>query len=222
MAAEQRLLALQATSTTAVKSEGESDTDEDNPPETDQDRRRAMLDSMSKGDIGNFKASARDFADDFLLPSAGPSGSSSQGSVDAPCDVQRLHVSGSTGTSSSSQIPTSKPKGKAPMTGSASSSKRASISDYMDSGPPGKKPKLSYGALVEGEINYRKKEALGMIGSGRKLGVTSSLPRSAPSQERAKQSTLKLLNLAPDKAPALFRRLSARGSEPWTCKVCTL
>lgn len=220
MAAERRLLALQqATSTTAAKSEGESDTDEDNPPETDQDRRRTMLEAMSKGDIGNLKASARDFADDFLLPSAGPS---SQDSAGAPCDVQRLHVSGSTGTSSSSQIPTSKPKGKAPMTGSASSSKRASISDYMDSVPPGKKPKLSYGALVEGEVNHRKKEALGMVDSGRKLRVTSSLPQSAPSQERAKHSTSKLLDLVPDKAPALSRGPSARGSEPWACKVCTL
>lgn len=77
LAAERRLLALQqkpgqSSSSPAQEDEASDSDDGHDVHETDQDRRRAMQESMSgSDDLDSLKASFKDFANDFLLPSAG-------------------------------------------------------------------------------------------------------------------------------------------------------
>lgn len=204
LAVERRLLALHPTpsSSTSVKSKDGSDTDEHVLPETDQDRRHTMLEAMSASDIAQLKASAQDFADDFFLPSpAKPSGSASPSHANTSCDVQRLSIPGS---STSTKHP---PKDGRSLTNTPPDEKRKgkSISEYLDPSRPTKKQKLPYGALVSEEVKYRKQEALGMTGNGRKLGETSG----------AELTGSGLLGKPPvAKLP--------HTEDAWACEVCTL
>lgn len=103
LAAERRLLALQGKgqsptsfcsyltpnihrtggdSTGTVKDEdGDSEDDYENAPETDQDRRHAMLDSTDKAELDGLNAWQHDYSSDFIFPPAASSvasGSSSR------------------------------------------------------------------------------------------------------------------------------------------------
>ncbi|KDQ57192.1 hypothetical protein JAAARDRAFT_35796 [Jaapia argillacea MUCL 33604] len=77
MAAEKRLKALQghAVTSTTLKLEDESQTEDDDEVfeeshETDQDRRRTMLEAGDKTEFDDLKATAVRFTDDFILPPA--------------------------------------------------------------------------------------------------------------------------------------------------------
>lgn len=217
MAAEKRLLALQQTSgpsnATALK-EDTSDSDDDRPAETDQDRRRTLLDSMSESEAGTLKTFTTDFADDFILPSAGPSGSrTSAGGGTIPA-VNGHGASSSTASSSN--------KGKnrgVPMTPPTSGQQdQKTIAEYLDPSRPSKKRKLSYGNLVEEEINYRQKEALGMSGGGQKLGATSA--RSSVARSNSGQpGSPRVSNFPSESATPQF---IGKQSASWSCQVCTL
>ncbi|EKM58369.1 uncharacterized protein PHACADRAFT_117246 [Phanerochaete carnosa HHB-10118-sp] len=223
LAAERRLLALQQKprqpSAEIAQDEDSSDL-EDGPEaqETDSDRRRTMLESMTgDDDMSKLKASFKDFEDDFLPPDAG--GSTSHANPDMPCDIQSLPRTGSTSAASSSRPL----KGKARMTDASLSSKdQRSITDFIDvdSDRPSKKLKLSYGAIVKDEVNYRKKEALGMLGSGRALADSSSAnrtPSSTPTAVEGPRSNL--LDLIPGNS---LSKPSAPSDSSWNCLVCTL
>ncbi|EJF64929.1 WLM-domain-containing protein [Dichomitus squalens LYAD-421 SS1] len=94
LAAERRLLALQGHSDTSHaakeasgdEDENEEDSDYEAAPETDQERRRAMLESTEKSDLEDLKTWQRDYSSDFIFPPVasgsgfvyGPSSSSTQ------------------------------------------------------------------------------------------------------------------------------------------------
>lgn len=188
LAAERRLLALQktagpSTSTPRDESDSELGSDEDvEVAETDEDRRKRMLDIMSEADLEGLKYG--DFDNEFTLPS-----SSSMG------------------------------KG------------RATADDVIDTEddpkpPPAKKKKLSALGLVKDEVEYRKKEALGMVGSGRSLGGGPS--KQPPDRGGSRQSKI-LDHLSPasrkeHKAVDSTSTTVAPGdaSSTWSCSVCTL
>lgn len=186
--------------------------------ETDQDRRQAMFDTMSQGDADNLKASATAFANDFILPSAGPSNPRSRNLVDAAetaCSVEILPHTGSTAASSGSQ---GKGKGRATEQSAAPKRAQSAISDFVrpESSRPSKKQKLSYGTLVEDEVKFRKKEALGMVGGGRTLGNSTSKPAFVASA-RPRSRLLDQPSESQTPSPAVVADQS-----PWTCLVCTL
>ncbi|KAI0749788.1 WLM domain-containing protein [Daedaleopsis nitida] len=84
LAAERRLLALRekgGDSTETVKNEdGDSDDDYENAPETDQERRHAMLDSADKAELDGLKAWQHDYSSEFIFPPAAPFVASSSSS----------------------------------------------------------------------------------------------------------------------------------------------
>ncbi|GJE88737.1 WLM-domain-containing protein [Phanerochaete sordida] len=224
LAAERRLLALQQKpgqpSSAAHEEDDDGASDSDEGPEiqeTDQDRRRAMQESMGGGDdLSKLKASFKDFEDDFLLPDAGPSSPS----PDLSCDVQQL--SGRSSTAATSSGPSSKGKVRATDEASGGKAGQKSITNFIDvdADRPSKKPKLSYGALVEDEVKYRKKEALGMVGNGRTLGGSSA--RRQPASRRMddrERPRPELLDLTQEDA-LLGSPAAEDGS--WECLVCTL
>ncbi|KAL1949510.1 hypothetical protein VTO73DRAFT_8391 [Trametes versicolor] len=245
LAAERRLLALQGKGASDAKKEedasDEGDEDYDDPRETDQDRRRVMLESTDGAGLDSLKASQRDFFADFILPPtafnskstsrptpsssrAAPSGmdlgtselSSDEEVPPWSCDVQSLPKGGTAATASSST------KGKDRVS-PTDSSKQPDLGTWLHgSGNGAKKPaekagkagKLALGALVQDEIQLRKRESLGMSGNGRRLGDAPS--GSTPRQRR------------PDDPPPSDRVAGAQGdgaradARPWSCQVCTL
>ncbi|OJT07459.1 hypothetical protein TRAPUB_1702 [Trametes pubescens] len=245
LAAERRLLALQGKGASDVKKEeeesDEGDEDYDDPRETDQDRRRVMLESTNGAGLDSLKASQRDFFADFILPPTAsssqsaprPSVSSSQadasgkdlGTIELSsdeeeaqlpsCDVQSLPKGGTAATASSS----TKGKDRAPPTDSG---QRPDLGLWLHAGgsrakkpaeKAGKTGKLPLGALVQEEIQLRKRESLGMSGSGRRLG---DAPSGSTRQRR------------PDDRPPTDRIAGAQGDgaqadvRAWSCQVCTL
>lgn len=218
MAAERRLLALQQTSgssnATSVNEEDELDSDDGRPTETDQDRRRTMLDSMSASEAGTLKAFATDFADDFILPSAGPASSSQTSAGGGP-----LSTASGTGVSRSATSLSNRVKGKGTSILSSTGEKRdqKSIAEYLDPSRLSKKRKLSYGNLVEDEIDHRQKEALGMTGGGQKLGAAST--SSGVARGNRGQSRSGVPSFPGESAPP---QLLDTQSASWCCQVCTL
>ncbi|KIP08196.1 hypothetical protein PHLGIDRAFT_23623 [Phlebiopsis gigantea 11061_1 CR5-6] len=215
MAAERRLLALQQASgpsnATSVNGEDESDSDDGRPTETDQDRRRTMLDSMSESEAGTLKAFATDFADDFILPSAGASGSQTSVGGGPPSTAS------STGVSPSTDSLANRGKGKGTLIRSPPDEKQyqKSIADYLDPSRLSKKRKFSYGNLVEDEIDHRQKEALGMTGGGKKLGAASTSSGVA----RGNRGQSGVSSFPEESAPP---QLLDTQSASWSCQVCTL
>ncbi|KAI0635959.1 WLM-domain-containing protein [Trametes polyzona] len=241
-AAERRLLALQGQGTSSpAKSEDESDEDDYvGAGETDQDRRRAMLESTDQTELDNLKASKQDVFADFILPPAASTSSSRSpgtgGSRSAITDNTDLGVLELSSDEDDAVIPAcdvqSLPKGGtgAAAAGPSNGKQKASAShpgtrpdlsawlvnaQSAPKQPPSRTEKLSYNALVQDEIRTRKREALGMSGSGRRLGdaPSGSKPRQTDAADVSRQSA--------EPPPASFDNASA--SEPsWSCQVCTL
>ncbi|KAF8905048.1 WLM domain-containing protein [Gymnopilus junonius] len=202
LAIERRLMALHGGSQApdAPPTDGEESDDEfEFVPETDAERRQALQEA-EQGQDSNQKLgpgfSWTQFSDDFNFNSGTePSGSKQSASDDileissdeddtATCDVPV--VSESTYTTSSSNVRSSATgKGKA-----TSSSKKEGNS-------------LGLGKLVQSEIEFRKKEVLGMApvkGGGRTLGSRPSNGRTLNADE-------------PSSRPK---------ADVWNCLVCTL
>lgn len=221
-------------------SDSGSGSEEDEPliPETDQDRRRTLLESDANA--GKLKQTTlHDFANDFFWP---PSQSSSSGSIGAfSPDRPRPGVEGKGRASvrgGSSVISSS--SSKRPRKGTAGRSVGSkSLTDFFPLAPadepgaletqqPNKKRKvqntaaagLSYGGLVQGEVDYRKKESLGM-----QAGSSRTLSDGRLSKSRGQSvGRSRLLDLMPDKAG---EDCSGGGSihmrdGEWSCLVCTL
>ncbi|KAH9849702.1 WLM domain-containing protein [Lenzites betulinus] len=144
LAAERRLLALQGKGTSNTPSqEDRSDTESteeeyDAPHETDQDRRRTMLEASDEKELDGMKTAKRDFLSDFILPRAAstsardsggsssrarglttkdsdvPKPASEDGDTHAPCDVMSLHTGGTTASAGGdiAAPPSSNVKGK--------------------------------------------------------------------------------------------------------------
>ncbi|KAI0342765.1 WLM-domain-containing protein [Trametopsis cervina] len=255
LAAERRLSALQSStsgpSSTSAKPEPSEDTDsgsdsdENNDStqfvaETDQDRRRTMLES--DGDGKGLKASFGDFVDDFVFPTfdgsdsemqaasrTGPtiSSGSSKGKGKEKAPARSGEVPQPPSKRPRSEI-SSKGKGKGkgseaikPLTdffAPASTSRVPGDSEPGEQAPKKKTRKttsLSYGNFVQGEVRHRKKEALGMqAGSSRTL----SDARQAASAGRSR-----LLDMKPAGQASSSEHSGNRDEgQGWTCLVCTL
>ncbi|THH30030.1 hypothetical protein EUX98_g4159 [Antrodiella citrinella] len=161
IAAEKRLQALLSKSGTPPRSDEDSDdeTGSDREEETDADRRRAMLDTISETDLKSLKTSRDSFINEFFLPSsqsppeAGPSW---HRELSTPCDA------------ASGPSTTSKGKGKRPLhqTTLDSEADADDIASAPSSRAKKKQKSVSYGSIVSDEVKFRKKEALGLTGEG--------------------------------------------------------
>ncbi|CDO68948.1 hypothetical protein BN946_scf185000.g91 [Trametes cinnabarina] len=225
LAAERRLRALQRAGsddpakTKAMSDDGADESDE-GPPETDQDRRDGLLKSINEADLDGLRASRQTFLSDFFLPPAFTSttGTSSQPghqgararSKGKETDVIELSDDEESGSPACDfQI---LPEGGAAVSARPPSGleRRAKTSSSERIG------KLAYGALVQDEMQTRKKESLGMTGAGRRLGGTPS--GNKLSSDRA--STFKgsptlspirsSLTVQPGPAPA--------ANDAWSCR----
>ncbi|OCH95379.1 WLM-domain-containing protein [Obba rivulosa] len=135
LAAERRLLALQgragpSTAPPSPEREDESgadDSGDEGPRETDQDRRRTMLEAMGQSDLEDLKTTRTDYSDEFVFPSPASrdSGSTPPSGRQRPsrhelevvsdsseldravaglsCDVQTASQAGPTATSSATE-----------------------------------------------------------------------------------------------------------------------
>lgn len=197
LAAEQRMRALQTqlvASTSYVASEGESVSDSDEEKEipiheTDSDRRQTLLSSEQSDDLQGLKSGIlwNFFRQDFI------SGGQDASHVNESPDD---HDTGYSGTSASGPS-TSKGKRKHESEESYESlrAKRVVRSPAAS---------LGIGKLVQSEIDFRKRESLGMTsvkGGGRTLGSSGT----GPSHNVAKG----ICTLTPS-------------PEQWACLVCTL
>ncbi|KAI0787641.1 WLM-domain-containing protein [Fomes fomentarius] len=84
LAAERRILTLQGKVSSSTSAQDESNDDEsdyEETPETDQDRRDAVLNSADRSELDGLKAWQRDYSSDFVFP---PSASSSTSSTSQP------------------------------------------------------------------------------------------------------------------------------------------
>ncbi|PCH42161.1 WLM-domain-containing protein [Wolfiporia cocos MD-104 SS10] len=226
-AAERRLRALQSAAGTSAaaddsgepSAEDESDGESDTEPvrETDQERRRAVLDAVGQDDLQNLKAAQTDFSADFMFPTAS---ASTVTRLDEPrageCDVQVLSNPGSSAAAGPSQ---------------QAGKKQASLegwfvpssSEALPAGPQQEKAKTSvpYGRLIHDEIATRKKESLGLSGPGRKLGGVQRSTSDPASTPAARQQPGSRRTRAP--APNPNERDRRDGMErEWSCLVCTL
>ncbi|KAF7794803.1 hypothetical protein EIP86_005945 [Pleurotus ostreatoroseus] len=279
-AAEQRLLALQrpqAGPSTLDGSDaddpGEEDGEDDDIveviPETDQDRRTTLLGSMSASDADALKSGRQRFLEEFLLPSGIDNDDLEEEEVvvvaessGPSCDTVEIGRKGAAAASSSSS---SRPKRADPTDDSAGPpSKRRKASSGESSTPVTSSTKgkgkaeagqrtlpLSYGSLVQDEVSFRRKEALGLAGGkqgDRTLGgaSTGSAREGTGSREGVGQS--RLLGLVPpvqaaptqraplpdstvgrslnkarkDGATAAGAKTTGGAEREWSCLVCTL
>ncbi|KAI0671770.1 WLM domain-containing protein [Trametes maxima] len=247
LAAERRLLALQGkASTSGAKDESDDDDDDyETAPETDQDRRRVMLDATDKAELDGLKTSNQRFITEFIFPSsesAPSSGSSSKlGKVSSQSntakrlepDVLELFSDNdddkpphptSSGTQSTSKGGTGAatasvvPMGKRkarPASVGTQARTGGQPQDMRAPQPIAEGNKLPYGSLVRDEIRSRKRESLGMNGNGRRLGSVPSKNNPEP-QSPLRDATPKVGDLL---RPTLR---GAGGDAVWACQVCTL
>ncbi|KZT73002.1 WLM-domain-containing protein [Daedalea quercina L-15889] len=194
LAAERRLGALQGEAGPSTQSPEEDDEDSDVEivPETDQERRRTMLDATAQNDLDALKSSQTDFFSDFIFPPMSPTTDDGKPS----CDVQVLPRPSATAASGAG--PSASHKNKQRDNADAEVSPRAEEAPTAASGTsPRKKTtgNVSYGNLIQEEMKQRTLESLGLTGSGRRLGGD----RKAPTQPHGKGPASK-----------------------WSCLVCTL
>ncbi|KAF9820906.1 hypothetical protein IEO21_01133 [Rhodonia placenta] len=221
LAAERRLQALQnqaSTSTAQLPQDVSEDESSDTEviPETDQERRQAMLDSLGDANLESLKTFRTDFSSDFVLPETSHSSTSTSRDPDpaeaAACDVQILPTASATAASGSVDS-TSRRMGKRKHDLSRS------LEDWLqpsEGDSPGTKKSVKrdvpYGALVQDEMKPRKSESLEMAGSGQRLGGNPSGAAPHTTDNARASRTPRKTGQAPSAAP----------DGEWTCLVCTL
>ncbi|KAF9565211.1 WLM-domain-containing protein [Agrocybe pediades] len=206
-AIEQRLAALKGGPTEPTEAKEEEDEDDvEFIPETDEDRRQALLGAAQSNDApqerGRVGFSWKQFKDDFKFPEeASPESSTSGESADTI-----THISGE-GDSPSCDIPVASGSTSTMGTLRAGDKGKRQASPPVVDGRPTKR--LGLDNMVQSEITLRKKEALGMTpikGGGRTLG---SMPADiAPKANLGVYHSL----------PALEENVPS----VWSCLVCTL
>ncbi|KZT22356.1 WLM-domain-containing protein [Neolentinus lepideus HHB14362 ss-1] len=218
LAAERRLQALQGPShpkEESHSSDGEDDDELEIKEETDQERRKAMLDTMKESELEGLKTSAAGFFKDFFL-SAPPKPRTEQ--EKDPLDLIDLTSDNELEPSSSRVRPASPKTGASarkppsrPSTSHATPPKRQSLLDDFSSTDPPKSRRMREDkvghtgprSLVLDEVNLRKKELLGLAlgGARNKLGVS---PSDTHWHHHHSVSN------------------SVQGEQEWACNVCTL
>ncbi|OBZ72449.1 DNA-dependent metalloprotease WSS1 [Grifola frondosa] len=218
LAIERRLQALQGKANALGPQDDSEDADEfEGVSETDQDRRRVMLEGTTAADLEGLKVSGTDYSSDFIFPHAGPSSSSAAVGVieissdeECPrpdsCDVQLLPRAGP----STAVVPMRASDSDRVSKGSG---KQTGLSDWLRSNGASPKStgkrKLPYGAMVQDEMRSRKQESLGMAGDGRRLGGEAR-PLAMPPRNN------------PSPFGHVRELISGTGDGGWTCLVCTL
>ena len=243
--------------------DSENEDDEgDREMETDQDRRRTLLESMSTGDVESVRSSGlkQMLIDEFILPpvaapetpAAGPSKSRRRGRESPDGKSDGSESTADTKEQNGKSEPPRK-KARTAATWSSATAAGGNLDGVAPSVGKGKHPAkpstsardLSYGAIVEEEVAFRRNEALGLVGKGTSRSVGAKIPadgqeRSAGSSPRSRRldvvaqsspardvvdltaersdSTVATLTHTPD---LTLRRDSGDGGE-WTCFVCTL
>ncbi|CAL1716689.1 unnamed protein product [Somion occarium] len=208
--------------------EGDVSSDgEDAPPETDQDRRRTLLETADN--LEDLKTSWSTIGDDFVFPSSTQDTKPSrrkQASTSPVAGPSRPPIPSSSNSVIVIEDSDEEPACDTQILTKSSSTATATASDACDplsaSGRPRKKQKTLYGSIVEDEVQHRKKEALGMLGPGRTLGGPSSTIRGGTSQTTVPQSSPST-SLRQQSQPSRTTGVldNEVGSE-WTCLVCTL
>ncbi len=198
-------------------------------PETDQDRRHAVLDSADKTELDGLKAWQRDYSSDFIFPPvASSSGAASPPGNSTLSNTNRKHLTRTLPDLGTIELSSDEEQGPhgcdtqlLPRGGAAASSstvplltskqreeRSVAASDAgrhsSETSSAKKQQKLPYGNLVQDEIKSRTKESLGMTGPGKRLG-------GAPSDH----SSLV-------RAPPRVEDRPTTSETPWSCAVCTL
>ena len=188
-----------------------SSEDEDIKPETDQDRRRVLLESIDKSDLDSMKTSWSELEKEFIFaatqndapsePVAGPSRPRPPNNPIIVIDDSDEDNDDGNESNDDIQLLTS--------------SKTTATTPSSHSKPPQKKQRISYGSIAKDEIQQRTKESLGMSGPGRPLGGSSGPGSSSRSKEPLRQQTLS--------GSHDFRAETVQDDAlEWSCLVCTL
>ncbi|TFY63788.1 hypothetical protein EVJ58_g3042 [Rhodofomes roseus] len=214
--ADEHIMPRAGPSTQLPKDEPEEDEDSDVEivEETDQERRRAMLDASTQNDLDDMKSSRTDFSSDFIFPPM-----SSNDDEGPSCDIQVLPRPSATAASGTE--PSTSRKGKQRASLEVVDLTEEETTSPSSNSDPRKKAKrdMPYGNLIQDEMKQRKLESLGLTGSGQRLGgdrkaptrphTKASGPASGAMRSRSGQPT------GPDQH-------QDKDSPEWTCLVCTL
>lgn len=197
LAAERRILALQAqpvASTSMVASEWETDSDGDEETliyETDSERRQTLLSSEQNNDLQALKSGTLwDFLQKDVVSGDRAVASHVNGMLDHEV------ISGTEASTTGFAI------GKRKRKNTTEEGKNPAKKAVKSPATP-----LGIGNLVQSEIDYRKKESLGMVpvnGGGRALGTGTSGAKGLSHNVSQRVQT---------QAPT---------QQQWTCLVCTL
>ncbi|ETW83060.1 hypothetical protein HETIRDRAFT_450748 [Heterobasidion irregulare TC 32-1] len=172
--------------------------------ETDQDRRRTMLDSMESSDLDGLKSGTLDDCwRDFILPK-----STKPRTGPPPAEAEANLKGRQTATAGPSSLPDTDTRQGTPSKPSAARAR---------SGAPAAKKRRGIGNIVLDEVEYRKKESLGLAATGnaRTLG---NAPHNPPSRSGGDPGC------AGSNSDAVngSRERNAESSLAWSCLVCTL
>jgi hypothetical protein len=198
----------------------DSDSDVEIVPETDQERTRTMRDALDQSELDGLRSSELDYdwPDDFVAPARSGAGESETWT--AALNPGPSFSSVVAGTASSRTAENDKaPAGGVGPSHALDAEKHAS--SFRTASSAGQTPSLKLGRIVEDEVNFRKKEAVGLAGKKavQKLGGSQGSSQSAPSSASAQEATV------PSTATMKGRGDSHedegdRGE--WECLVCTL
>jgi hypothetical protein len=221
-------------------SNSDDDEQESFKPETDEDRRQTLLESDANA--GKLRQTTlEDFAAGFLFPSSMSHADDDVLSIDRLGDTVAIDVPSSINTETkgkgkasghtSTPVPSSSKRRHSEVNRKEqtstesladfftceSSSTSHTVENAMEGRPPKKVQKtnsLTYGGIVQDEVNYRKKELLGMqAGSSRTLGAGQTEQTTGRS---------KLLDLVPARREEQSAKPLRPPSRSWSCMVCTL
>jgi hypothetical protein len=194
--------------TLEIDSDTDNDSDVEIVPETDSERKKTMDGAFDQNELDSMRSTGLDFdwANDFVMPPSGGNGGGETWTAAADAAASSSKSGSTLDLTEPTAIPTreTKPLPRSSLLNAKSETARS----------------LQLGRIVEDEVEFRRKESVGLAGSkaSRRLGGSSSTSSSSPSHR---------LTTRPDrtlgggiKIPPETRRGSA--AAVWECNVCTL
>jgi hypothetical protein len=179
-----------------------------------------MRDALDQSELDGLRSSELDYdwPDDFVAPARSGAGESETWT--AALDPGPSSSSIVAGTASSSSAENAKaPAGGVGPSRALAAEKHAS--SFRAASSVGQTPSLKLGRIVEDEVNFRKKEAVGLAGKkavqklGGPQGSSKSNTSSASAQEATARSTVTMKERGDTQEDE-----GNRGE--WECLVCTL
>jgi hypothetical protein len=211
------LIGIPPPSTSAPESPERSDDEDDDEiiiPETDAERRKVLLESERDGELqkplkaeDSWKAFKDEFEGEFQeegqSPGASRSGSSKR-PTDEDEDVIEIFSDDDNDGATSCDVPI--PSGSTFTVGGVLSKSQFKVNDLrMPSTPSATSVTIGLGKIVQTEIDFRKKEALGLT----PVGAVERTIGSKPSTRHASVLREDSMHIT-------------RAFEFWSCLVCTL